>query len=271
MWFEFCLARSSTQPSGSWTRWVFNRLVSYISNEYPNQNFTTVNLATCNKLAWQKACMSAISLPRTKMDRLALCVAKLNPYCDLGLAKTLSNKDENETLQILLSRQVFFVEQWQQPAVPPPFSYCLSDRGGQPSLLKCVSPQLMICDGETHFPLMSLQWRIQFPLIFTSQDVSCLERLCHCLGHTTSICFLLSLQQLHTSFLNTDQHIWYAFYSQKCPGLLPEARLQFFLAGGPIELSERYTGSKMVIVDVGEQVRGGSWWGIAAPSKPAFI
>lgn len=90
---------------------MFNRLVSYISNEYPNQNFTTVNLAICNKLAWQKACMSAISLPRTKMDRLALCVAKLNPYCDLGLAKTLSNKDENETLQILLSRQVFFVEQ----------------------------------------------------------------------------------------------------------------------------------------------------------------
>lgn len=55
--------------------------------------------------------MSAISLPHTKMDRLALCVAKLNPYYDLGLAKTLSNKDENETLQILLSRQVFFVEQ----------------------------------------------------------------------------------------------------------------------------------------------------------------
>ena len=32
-------------------KWVFNRMVSYISNEYPNRNFTTVNLATRKMLA----------------------------------------------------------------------------------------------------------------------------------------------------------------------------------------------------------------------------
>lgn len=153
--------------------------------------------------------MSAISLPDTNMDRLALCVGDLTPYCDLGLAKT--NKYENEALQILVS----FVEQWQQPAVSPPFSYCISDRSGQSSLLKCVTPRLVICDGETHFSLMSLQWRIQFPLSSFHKMWVVWSASVICLGHTTSICFLLSLQQLHTAFLSTDQHIWYAFYSKK--------------------------------------------------------